>query len=66
MNGFPWLPGRSISQLSQNLDFCKLVDLGRHMRFELRRACSFVLARILNRAAGGSDVLWKHEKKETK
>ena len=26
----------------------------------------FVLARILNRAAGGSDVLWKHEKKETK
>ena len=26
----------------------------------------FVLSRILNRAAGGSDVLWKHEKKETK
>ena len=26
----------------------------------------FVLARIMNRAAGGSDVLWKHEKKETK
>jgi cob(I)alamin adenosyltransferase len=26
----------------------------------------FVLARILNRAADGSDVLWKHEKKETK
>ena len=26
----------------------------------------FVLASILNRAAGGSDVLWKHEKKETK
>jgi len=26
----------------------------------------FVLARILNRASGGSDVLWKHEKKETK
>ncbi len=23
----------------------------------------FALARILNRAAGGSDVLWKHEKK---
>jgi len=26
----------------------------------------FVLARVLNRAAGGQDVLWKHEKKETK
>ena len=26
----------------------------------------FVVARILNRAAGGTDVLWKHEKKETK
>ena len=26
----------------------------------------FVLSRILNRAAGGSDVLWKHEKKESK
>ena len=26
----------------------------------------FVLARVLNRADGGSDVLWKHEKKETK
>jgi cob(I)alamin adenosyltransferase len=26
----------------------------------------FVLARVLNLAAGGSDVMWKHEKKETK
>ena len=26
----------------------------------------FVLARVLNRADGGADVLWKHEKKETK
>jgi len=26
----------------------------------------FVLARVLNQAAGGKDVLWKHEKKETK
>ena len=26
----------------------------------------FVLSRVLNRAAGGQDILWKHEKKETK
>jgi cob(I)alamin adenosyltransferase len=26
----------------------------------------FVLSRILNRAAGATDILWKHEKKETK
>jgi hypothetical protein len=25
-----------------------------------------VLARVLNLTAGGSDVMWKHEKKETK
>jgi cob(I)alamin adenosyltransferase len=25
----------------------------------------FVLARVLNRHAGGSDVLWQHERKRT-
>ena len=32
-------------------------------RFRLPNVLMFVLARVLNRFAGGSDVLWHHDRK---